>query len=46
VILQVNQELSRHFDGTPRAVFGPVVERVERALGEAGWMQATGLLAA
>jgi 2-phosphoglycerate kinase len=26
VILQISHELSRHFDGTPTDVFGPVVE--------------------
>lgn len=37
VVLQVNYELSRHFTGTPRDVFGPVVERLDEAAGARAW---------
>jgi 2-phosphoglycerate kinase len=37
VILQVNYELSRHFEGTPRDVFGPVVDRVDAAATDGAW---------
>jgi len=37
VILQVNYELSRHFSGSPRDVFGAVVERAEDLPDDAEW---------
>jgi 2-phosphoglycerate kinase len=37
VILQVNYELSRHFTGSPRDVFGEVVDRAEDLPEEAEW---------
>ena len=40
VILQVNYELSRFFKGTPRDVYGKVVDRVRREGAEESWQDA------
>ncbi len=40
VILQVVQELARHFEGTPRDVFGKVVEDLAIPGGEPAWSDA------
>ena len=45
VVLQVIYELSRHFEGTPRDVFGPVVERVHREAVDGSWQEAVAVLA-
>lgn len=45
VILQVIYELSRHFDGTPRDVFGPEADRVERESQDGSWQEAVALIA-
>ncbi|MEJ2383572.1 MAG: AAA family ATPase [Xanthomonadales bacterium] len=39
VILQVNYELSRHFEGSPRDVFGEVVERAGELAEDADWFE-------
>jgi hypothetical protein len=39
VILQVNYELSRHFKGSPRDVFGEVVDRVGDTPDNAEWFE-------
>ncbi len=40
VVLQVNYELSRHFQGTPAEVFGAAVERVGGPAREGNWRAA------
>jgi 2-phosphoglycerate kinase len=45
VIQQVNYELSQHFNGMPRDVFGEVVDRVNRETADPAWQEAAGLLA-
>ena len=45
VIQQVNYELSRHYAGLPRDVFGEVVDRVNRETTEQTWQEAVELLA-
>jgi len=39
IILQVGQELSRHFDGSPRDVFGSVVDTVQDRVDHEPWSQ-------
>jgi len=45
VILQVSYEISRHFSGTPRDVFGEVVEQVPREALSGSWQEAVAILA-
>jgi 2-phosphoglycerate kinase len=45
VILQVVEELSRHFEGNPRDVFGAVVDRVGSEDEQESWQHAVDLLA-
>ena len=45
VILQVVDELSRHFEGSPRDVFGAVVDRVGSEDEQESWQHAVDLLA-
>jgi hypothetical protein len=44
IILQVIDELSRHFEGTPRDVFGGVVDDVQHQVGTELWHQHAALL--
>lgn len=44
VITQVVNELARHFHGTPREVFGDVVERVHKTAADDSWFEAAGVL--
>jgi 2-phosphoglycerate kinase len=44
IILQVIDELSRHFEGTPRDVFGSVVDDVQHQVGTESWHQRVALL--
>jgi len=44
VVLQVNYELSRHFKGSPRDVFGAVVERAADVPDDADWFERVPLL--
>ena len=44
VIQQVNYELSRHFSGTPRDVFGDAARRVEMETGQQAWHEAVAVL--
>jgi 2-phosphoglycerate kinase len=45
VILQVNQELARHFGGTPREVFGVIIEQMSAAASGDSWFDVAGALA-
>ena len=45
VILQVIDELSRHFEGSSREVFGVVVDRVGSEDEQESWQHAVDLLA-
>jgi len=41
---QVNAELGKHFTGSAREVFGPVVERLEKAAGKRPWHELVSML--
>jgi hypothetical protein len=45
VILQVNQELARHFEGSPREVFGVIIEQMSAAASGDSWFDVAGALA-
>ena len=45
VIMQVVNEVARHFEGTPRDVFGDVVERVAKTAADESWFEAVEVLA-